>query len=383
MKRKNKLIALAIALVFALSLAPGVAFAAEPVPEVTEEIPAPVAVPEEETPLEESPEQPTEQTLPDQAEAVEALPATLPEEYSAVEEPAVGNAQNLQGLFGDPTAETAAALLPAPKNFKAVMSGSNAAKLSWSGVAGAEAYAIYRGVGAGSLSFQTLLESTARSYTDYGLNGSSLYFYIVCAVGSDMQRGQPTDAISPNLVAAPTGLAAKSAGYNSIGLSWKALSGASEYRIYRSTSATSDATLAGTVAGNKTSFTDIGLTTGKAYYYSIFAMKNGRPSNASSMVFAKPTLARPGSFSVRAAAGSKIRLSWSKSAGASGYIVYRATSANGSYASIKTVGASAIFTDTGLTAGKTYYYKVVPYRTISGSNIKGTPTAVLSAKAVK
>ncbi len=61
-----------------------------------------------------------------------------------------------------------------------------------------------------------------------------------------------------------------------------------------------------------------------------------------------------------------IKISWSKFRYASGYKVYRSTSKNGTYKVIKTtVGTS--YLDSGLTGGKTYYYKVRVFRTFSAT----------------
>ena len=50
--------------------------------------------------------------------------------------------------------------------------------------------------------------------------------------------------------------------------------------------------------------------------------------------------------------------------GASGYVIYRSKSKNGSYTAIKTLagGAYTSYTNTGLTTGTGYYYKIKAYR---------------------
>lgn len=57
-----------------------------------------------------------------------------------------------------------------------------------------------------------------------------------------------------------------------------------------------------------------------------------------------------------------IQVKWNKISGVSGYQIYRASSKNGSYKRVKTVGSGTTsFKNKGLTAGKTYYYKVRAY----------------------
>ena len=75
-----------------------------------------------------------------------------------------------------------------------------------------------------------------------------------------------------------------------------------------------------------------------------------------------------------------VSVSWKKTNGASGYYIYRATSKKGKYSKIKiiTSGKTLKYTDKKVKKGKTYYYKVVPFRKISGKAVKGASSAVKS-----
>ncbi|MBQ9942510.1 MAG: hypothetical protein IJP03_05840, partial [Christensenellaceae bacterium] len=55
-----------------------------------------------------------------------------------------------------------------------------------------------------------------------------------------------------------------------------------------------------------------------------------------------------------------ITVKWNKISGSAGYVVYRATSKDGTYTKIKTITkfSTVSYKDTGVTKGKTYYYKV-------------------------
>lgn len=80
---------------------------------------------------------------------------------------------------------------------------------------------------------------------------------------------------------------------------------------------------------------------------------------------------------------SKIKLSWDKVSGSSGYKVYRATSKNGKYKLIKTVKGSdtTTYTNTGRTTGKKYYYKIRAYKVSGGKTTYSKYSAVRSAYA--
>ena len=75
-----------------------------------------------------------------------------------------------------------------------------------------------------------------------------------------------------------------------------------------------------------------------------------------------------------------VSVNWKKTNGASGYYIYRTTSKKGKYSKIKTItsGKTLKYTDKKVKKGKTYYYKVVPFRKISGKAVKGASSAVKS-----
>ncbi len=68
-------------------------------------------------------------------------------------------------------------------------------------------------------------------------------------------------------------------------------------------------------------------------------------------------LAQVTGVTAKSAAYNKIKISWSAVNGALKYRVYRATSKSGTYSRVGEV-TETTFTDSGLTTGKTYYYKV-------------------------
>ena len=82
------------------------------------------------------------------------------------------------------------------------------------------------------------------------------------------------------------------------------------------------------------------------------------------------------------AGAKKATLKWNKQVGATGYVVYMATSKTGKYSRIAVLkGNSAVsYAKTGLTTGKTYYFKVAAYSTSGGSNVYSSFSSV---KAVK
>lgn len=89
------------------------------------------------------------------------------------------------------------------------------------------------------------------------------------------------------------------------------------------------------------------------------------------------------SVSVSSASYNSATLKWKKSIGATGYIIYRASSKKGAYKKIKTItkGTTLTYKNTKLKTGKTYYYKVRPFRKVGNTIRYGADSAIKSCKA--
>lgn len=155
---------------------------------------------------------------------------------------------------------------------------------------------------------------------------------------------------------APTGLTANASGSQAV-LAWTAVSSASGYNLYRApTSGGLYALVASAVPASP--WTDAGRSAGATYFYVVSAV-NGAGEGVNSAE-ARLTFAPAAPASLSAAPGSlQASLSWTASPGAASYSLYRATTAGGEGATpIRTGLTGTTFTDTGLTAGTTYFYQL-------------------------
>ena len=165
--------------------------------------------------------------------------------------------------------------------------------------------------------------------------------------------------------------------YNAITFKWSTVSNADGYQVYRKVNSgkwKSVKTTTGLVykdkdtkAGYKYSYTvkTYKLIDGKKVYSGYD--KRGLSGKLNTTV----------SLKIK---NNTVSVSWKKTNGASGYYIYRATSKKGKYSKIKiiTSGKTLKYTDKKVKKGKTYYYKVVPFRKISGKAVKGASSAVKS-----
>ncbi|MGO8673133.1 MAG: fibronectin type III domain-containing protein, partial [Capsulimonadaceae bacterium] len=164
--------------------------------------------------------------------------------------------------------------------------------------------------------------------------------------------------------AVPTGLTAV-AGNTQVTLFWSASPGAASYNVYRSTvSGGEGATAVGSADGP--SYTDTGLTNGVIYYYTVAAVTHGGTSAQSGEASATPSAALPLAPTglIASEANNQVVLSWAGVAGVRSYNVYRATATGAEGSTAFGTSSSTTFTDTGLTSGVTYCYKVAA---VSGS----------------
>src|SRR5439155_755288 len=175
---------------------------------------------------------------------------------------------------------------------------------------------------------------------------------------------------------APQNLQA-TAGTGNVTLSWQAPSdnGGSpitNYKIYRSTSTGTEGFL--TTTGNVTSYTNTGLANGVTYYYKVAAVNTLRSSNLSNEASATTLAILSAPQNLQAAAGiGNVTLTWQAPSSNGGspvtnYDIYRSSS-SGTEGLYATIGNVTSYTNTGLSNGATYYYKVSAVNSIGSSSL--------------
>lgn len=184
---------------------------------------------------------------------------------------------------------------------------------------------------------------------------------------------------------APTLTKVEATQYNKIKLSWKEVSGAEKYEIYRSASKNGTYKKVKTISkGTTTSWTDKNVKTGKTYYYKMKTVVKLNKEEKSGYSKVKSVKCVPAKPTVTLKAGSKkITISWKKVSGANGYEIYRAASKKGTYKKVTTIkkGTTVTYTNKKLTKGKKYYYKVRAYRTANGKKVYSGYSEIESVKA--
>jgi fibronectin type 3 domain-containing protein len=285
---------------------------------------------------------------------------------------AVGESVPSGERFATPTAS---ATIPGAPTLNSATGGSGNIALAWSppasnGGSAITGYKIWRATTSGGEALLTSLGNVT-GWTDAGVSNGTTYYYKVTAVNGigqsvfSNERLATAGGTAASAPGAPT-LNSAGGGNASVVLSWSAPAsdgGApiTGYKVYRSIASGAETLL--TTVGNVTGFTDGTLTNGTAYYYKVSAVNSVGESSLSSERSAIPaTVPNPPTLAPSGAGNGQVSLNWTapSSDGGSavtGYKLYRST-ASGAETLLVTLGNVTSYSDSGLSNGTTYYYKV-------------------------
>lgn len=237
------------------------------------------------------------------------------------------------------------------------VAASGKPRLTWNAVGGAEKYEVWRAYSKNG-TYYKMGSTSGTGYTNLDAVAGKTYYYKVRAVSADGNvsdfsgvKNMTCDYARPVVSIGCDGSSGKPT------LSWKAVSGATKYEIWRATGAASGTyTKLGIVT--ETTYADASAEAGSTYYYKVRALgSSSYATSAFSTVKAISCCEKP-VFSISCKAGSgKPVLSWEAVDGAAKYEVWRAYSSAGTYYKMgETTGTT--YTNTSAKANTTYYYKI-------------------------
>lgn len=251
-------------------------------------------------------------------------------------------------------------------------------KLYWSQSKGADGYQIYRSNSKNGKYelIDTVTGKNTANYTDSKVTAGKTYYYkIRPTVKNEGTKGYGSysDPIKGKTVANTTITSLASVNSKALKVTWKKISNATGYEIYRSTKADSGFKKIASVKSSTAKYVDNTVKSGKKYYYKIVTLGklNGQKITSSySKTVSFRALQQVTISSVKTTNQDTLKIKWKKVSGATQYKIYRATSSKGSYKKIATVKASSAstqsYTDLSVKNGKTYYYKVQAYSSEDG-----------------
>ena len=287
------------------------------------------------------------------------------------------DANGTAGAWSSIVSVTYKQTLPAP-----IVTGGNDSQgrptLKWNAVSGAAKYEVYR---ARSLNGDYIKYSTVTgtSYTNtsYIENGNT-YYYKVRALDANGTAGAWSSIVSvtyKQTLSAPTVTGGNDAQGRPT-LTWKVVTGAAKYEVYRARSMNGDYVKYSTVTG--TSYTNTSyIEDGNTYYYKVRALKSDGTAGAWSSIVSvtyKQTLSAPSVTGGNDAQG-RPTLKWKAVTGAAKYEVYRARSKDGDYIKYSTVTGTSYTNISYIENGNTYYYKV---RALKSDGTAGAWSSIVS-----
>lgn len=170
-----------------------------------------------------------------------------------------------------------------PQNLKTKVLNYKTIQVSWTGTDYADSYNVYRKTGSGNWK-KIASGITGVSYKDTKAVTGITYSYTVRAVsytwGKAVLSSYDRSGVRGKAKLTAVSLTSvKNAGKNTVKVSWKKVTGANGYRVYRSTSKNGEYTSAGFIKkGSTVTFKDKKVSEGKTYYYKIRAYRivNGK-----------------------------------------------------------------------------------------------------------
>lgn len=245
-----------------------------------------------------------------------------------------------------------------------VASTQNGLKVSWNATPGATYYKVYKMVNSQPILLDGNVTDT--SYNDTTAVQNQVTKYTVRAYNSYGVDSGYAGTISGVFVKAPATLTAVNAA-TGVKLTWSAVSGAQNYRLYRRTvnsdGSKSSWTSLNTFSSSQTSYTDtVSLSSGKHYQYTVitYALQgwSGVYTYADVYYYAAPTV-------TLASVDGGAKISWNAVAGAEKYRVYRRYSGVKDYTLIAVVDKSQLsYIDSAAVSGKTITYTVRAFTSV-------------------
>ncbi len=287
----------------------------------------------------------------------------------------------------DKKGKSAKAIPATPKISSAKQASVKSIKLTWSKIAGANGYLIYRSLKSKSdwTKIATIKSGTTVTYTDSNAVPGTQYYYTMKAYtttdsGSIYSKYQTTGTAGKTTFTTPKISSAKATGFNAITLKWAKIAGADGYTLYRSVKSSGSWTKIGTAKSAATSYVDTTAVFNTQYYYTIKASCKVAGKTYTSNYVKTGTAGKITAdaliptFTLSSVGYNSIKIKWNPISDAGGYIVYRTEKSDGTgWKSIKNIknNTTGAYTDSTAVCGKTYYYTVKPYKAISGKTVYG------------
>ena len=244
-------------------------------------------------------------------------------------------------------------------NVRAELNASNQPVVTWNAVDGAAKYQVYRAVGENGAYSRIYTTKGLKCTNTLNVEPGTTYFYKVRALDSSGKAGAFSSVVSVTVkTAAPFGVQVQ---VNTSGrpvVTWKAVTGAAKYQVYRAVGENGAYSRIYTTTGLKCTNTR-NVEPGTTYYYKVRAVyESGKTGPFSKVVSAMAKTAAPTGVQVKLDSQEHPVVTWNAADGAVKYQVYRAAGENGAYSRIYTTKGLKCTNTLNVEPDTTYFYKV-------------------------
>ena len=256
----------------------------------------------------------------------------------------------------------------------------SAISISWSAVAGATHYKLYRSATSEGSFTQIGGDITGTDYVDDNdLAANTSYYYQLESCNGNGCSSRSSAVSATTVPERPSALTVAAQSEGAVSISWSAVAGATHYKLYRSaTSEGSFDQIGGDIAATDY-VDDSGLAANTSYDYQLESCNDNGCSSRSSAVSATTAPERPSALTAAAQSESAISISWSAVAGATHYKLYRSETSEGSFAQIGgDIAATDYLDDSGLVANTSYDYQL---ESCNGNGCSSRSSAVSATTA--
>jgi Zn-dependent metalloprotease len=264
---------------------------------------------------------------------------------------------------------TATTLAPpaAPSSLAATVVSPSRIDLAWTDNSGYEqGFRVERSTDGVNFVLLASPAANATSYSNTSLTAGTTYYYRVRAYdGSNNSAYSDVASATTQSLAAPTGLVATPFSSSRIDLTWvDNATNEAGYKVERSTDGVTFTQIT-QLGANVTSYASTSLAAGSTFYYRVKAYEGTANGSDYSNVATATTLATPAAPSNLAAtvlSPSRIDLAWTdNSAYEQGFQLERSTDGVNFVLLASRPANGTSYSNTSLTAGTTYYYRVRAY----------------------